>query len=157
MNATLCLLDKQSSGGVLPLTEETLQELRKKQPAANKRGQPSCDARWGCTFCRSCSFCEHWVNDNQSCNEHQQHSWSFRIVSQLWRCWKRSVFVPSDHGKTTGYEEDVCCTTSTTSLEAFLSCRLIPLDKNPSVYVQSVLGRSFAKSLASRSFTRSNP
>ncbi len=40
VNAALRLLDEQSSGGVLPLTEETLQDLRKKYPVA-KEGNPA--------------------------------------------------------------------------------------------------------------------
>ena len=141
VNTALRLLDEQSFGGVLSLTEETLQDLRKKHPVA-KEGNPS-DAGWGYTFCRSSFFANI---DKSMLAKAAMNTNGAAGTSGLDAVRWSNILVFCNYG---GAGKDLRSSPATiarhlatkisvvenqpTNFEAYLSCRLIPLDKNPGV------------------------
>ena len=160
VNSALRLLDKQSLGNVLPPREDTLQELRKKHPNA-KEENPSVMLDGNIPFVDPAIFpnidestiAKAAMNTRRAAGPSGPDAlgWQHILMSRNF----------GDAGK------DLCSSLATiarrlatkkisvlhnrqTSLEAYLSCRLIPLDKNPGVRpigIGEVLRRIIGKSI----------
>ena len=156
VNAALCLLDKQSSGGVLPLTEETLQDLRKKHPVA-KEGNPAVmlDGDIPALFANidELTIAKATMNTNGAAGPSGLDAvgWRHILVSRNYgdagKDLRSSLAIMARHlaAKKISVVEN-----QPTSLEAYLSRRLIPLNKNPGVHpigVGEVLRRIIGRSI----------
>ncbi len=160
VNAALRLLDEQSSGGVLPLTEETLQDLRKKHPIA-KEGNPAVMLDGDIPFVDPALFAnidestiaKAAMNTNGAAGPSGLDAvgWRHILVSRNYgdagKDLRSSLAIMARHLAT---KKISVVEKQSTSLEAYLSCRLIPLDKSPGVRpigIGEVLRRIIGKSI----------
>ena len=165
INAAMKLLDQQSSGGVLPLSQSTINELKRKHPEASE-ADPSLLIDGQPPFVDPVMF--------QNITETTISTATLRTRGSSGPSgldaegWRR-ILVSNNFGaaghhlrgtlatfarKISTTETEVLTENARTytSLEAYTACRLTPLDKNPGVRpigVGEVLRRIFGKAILS--------
>ena len=160
VNAALRLLDEQSSGGVLPLSDDVYQDLRMKHPAA-KPEDGSVMLQGEVPFVDPALFAN--INEATILKAAMKTNgaagpsgldalgWRHILVSRNYgdagRDLRSSIALMARKLATQMAEVEP---DQPTSLEAYLSCRLIPLDKNPGVRpigIGEVLRRIIGKAI----------
>ena len=159
VNAALRVLDEESSGGILPLTNTVFQDLQSKHPLSQPATEsvmiqgdkpfvdPAIFANIDETTIAKCAM---KTKDAAGPSGLDAIGWRRMLVSQNYglagKDLRESIAAMARNLSTRKVEIN----NSTTNIEAYLSCRLIPLDKKPGVRpigVGEVLRRIIGKAI----------